>query len=175
MDADFSHNPKYLPQMFEEIKNADLVIGSRYVAGGGVVNWGFMRKIISRGGSTYSRLILGLRIADLTGGFKCWRREVLEQIGIDSLQSAGYAFQVETTYKTALKGFKIKEIPIIFEDRRVGQSKMSSGIFIEASLMILKLKFAQLFPRWSWLRWQSIELVFPLVPYYEYFNKQVVK
>ena len=141
MDADFSHNPKYLPQFFEEIRTNDLVIGSRYINGGGVVNWGLIRKFISRGGGLYSRLILGLHINDLTGGFKCFRAKVLETIGINDLKSGGYSFQVETTYKTFLNKFKIKEIPIIFEDRRVGQSKMSSGIFIEALLMIIKLKF----------------------------------
>lgn len=140
MDADFSHHPKYLPQFFEEIKTNDLVIGSRYVQGGGVVNWGFIRKCISIGGSFYSRMILGLPIRDLTGGFKCFRRKVLKTIEINDLKSTGYSFQVETTYKTFLHGFKIKEMPIIFEDRRVGQSKMSSGIFLEALLMIIKLK-----------------------------------
>ena len=141
MDADFSHNPKYIPQFLREIKTNDLVIGSRYIDGGGVVNWGFIRKCISRGGSIYSRAILGIKIHDLTGGFKCFRRNVLESIGINELKSTGYSFQVETTYKTYLNGFKIKEIPIIFEDRRVGQSKMSSTIFLEALLMIIKLKF----------------------------------
>lgn len=141
MDADFSHNPKYIPQFLREIKTNDLVIGSRYIDGGGVLNWGFIRKCISRGGSIYSRAILGIKIRDLTGGFKCFRRNVLESIGINELKSTGYSFQVETTYKTYLNGFKIKEIPIIFEDRRVGQSKMSSTIFLEALLMIIKLKF----------------------------------
>ncbi len=141
MDADFSHNPKYIPQFLEEIKTKDLIIGSRYVDGGGVVNWGLIRKCISRGGSLYSRAILGLKIRDLTGGFKCFRRNVLETIGINELKSTGYSFQVETTYKSYLNGFKIKEIPIIFEDRRVGQSKMSSTIFLEALLMIIKLRF----------------------------------
>lgn len=140
MDADFSHNPKYLPQFLEEIKTNDLVIGSRYIPGGGVVNWGVWRKIISIGGSIYSRFILGLSVRDLTGGFKCYRTEVLETIGVNELQSNGYAFQIEGTYKTFLNGFKIKEIPIIFEDRRVGQSKMSGGIFFEAIWMVLKLR-----------------------------------
>ncbi len=147
MDADFSHNPDYLPQFFEEIKNNDVVIGSRYVKGGGVVNWGLIRKFISRGGSLYSRIILGLKVRDLTGGFKCFKRSVLESININKLKSNGYSFQVETTYKSFLKGFSIKEIPIIFEDRRVGQSKMSSGIFIEALLMILKLKWNNFFSK----------------------------
>lgn len=143
MDADFSHNPMYLPKMLDEIEDNDLVIGSRYVKGGGVVNWGLMRKVISRGGSLYSKIILGLPQHDLTGGFKCWQRKVLESIEIDNLKSTGYSFQVETTYKTFLKKFRIKEIPIIFEDRQFGQSKMSGGIFVEASLMILRLRFAK--------------------------------
>lgn len=141
MDADFSHNPKYIPQFLEAIKTNDLVLGSRYVAGGGVVNWGFIRRAISQGGSLYARTILGIKVRDLTGGFKCWRSKVLESIDINSLKSNGYSFQIETTYKTIRKGFEVKEIPIIFEDRRVGQSKMSSKIFIEALLMVLKLKF----------------------------------
>ncbi len=141
MDADFSHNPKYLPVFLEEIKTNDLVLGSRYVKGGGVVNWGFIRKCISVGGSLYSRIVLGLSIRDLTGGFKCFRREVLETINVNNLRSNGYSFQIETTYKTFLHKFKIKEVPIIFEDRRVGQSKMSSKIFLEALIMVIKLRF----------------------------------
>jgi dolichol-phosphate mannosyltransferase len=141
MDADFSHNPKYIPQFLNEIKTNDLVLGSRYVKGGGVLNWGLGRKIISMGGSLYARTILGLKLRDLTGGFKCFKREVLETIDVNSLKSNGYSFQIETTYKTFLHGFKIKEIPIVFEDRRVGQSKMSSKIFIEALWMVIKFRF----------------------------------
>lgn len=140
MDADFSHNPKYLPEMFAAIQSYDLVLGSRYVKGGGVVNWGLKRKFISRGGSLYAKIILGLPFNDLTGGFKCFRREVLETIGVNDLKSTGYSFQIETTYKTYLNGFKIKEIPIIFEDRVLGQSKMSGSIFKEAVLMVLKMR-----------------------------------
>lgn len=141
MDADFSHNPKYLPSMFEALANGyDLVLGSRYVKGGGVVNWGLKRKIISRGGSLYAKIILGLPFNDLTGGFKCFNRKVLETIGINELKSTGYSFQIETTYKTYLNGFKIKEIPIIFEDRILGQSKMSGSIFKEALLMVLRMR-----------------------------------
>ncbi len=142
MDADFSHNPRYIPEFFEAIKTNDLVLGSRYIKGGGVVNWGFKRKLMSMGGSLYSRIILGLKTRDLTGGFKCFRRKVLETIDVNNLKSTGYSFQVETTYKTFLNGFKIKEIPIIFEDRIIGQSKMSSGIFVEALLMVIKLKLS---------------------------------
>lgn len=140
MDADFSHNPKYLPSMFEALKTYDLVLGSRYVAGGGVVNWSFKRKLISRGGSLYAKIILGLPQNDLTGGFKCFRREVLETIDVNQLKSTGYSFQIETTYKTYLNGFKIKEIPIVFEDRVLGVSKMSGNIFKEAILMVLALR-----------------------------------
>lgn len=140
MDADFSHNPKYLPSLFEALKTYDLVLGSRYVAGGGVVNWSLKRKLISRGGSLYAKIILGLPQNDLTGGFKCFRREVLETIDVNQLKSTGYSFQIETTYKTYLNGFKIKEIPIIFEDRVLGVSKMSGNIFKEAILMVLALR-----------------------------------
>ena len=140
MDADFSHNPKYLPSMFEALKTYDLVLGSRYVAGGGVVNWSLKRKLISRGGSLYAKIILWLPQNDLTGGFKCFRREVLETIDVNQLKSTGYSFQIETTYKTYLNGFKIKEIPIIFEDRVLGVSKMSGNIFKEAILMVLALR-----------------------------------
>ncbi len=142
MDADFSHHPRYIPEFFEAIKTNDLVLGSRYIKGGGVVNWGFKRKLISMGGSLYSRVILGLKTRDLTGGFKCFRRKALESIDVNNLKSTGYSFQVETTYKAFLNGFKIKEIPIIFEDRVVGQSKMSSGIFVEALLMVIKLRLS---------------------------------
>ena len=142
MDADFSHSPRYIPVFFKHIKTHDLVIGSRYIKGGKVVNWSPIRKFISIGGGLYSRIILGLNIHDLTGGFKCFRREVLEAIDINHLISTGFSFQIETTYKTFLNGFKIKEIPIVFEDRRVGQSKMSRGIFFEALLTVLKLKIS---------------------------------
>ncbi|MDD3266309.1 MAG: polyprenol monophosphomannose synthase [Burkholderiales bacterium] len=140
MDADFSHNPAYLPEMFNTLETYDLAIGSRYVAGGGVVNWSAKRKFISRGGSLYSKIILGIPINDLTGGFKCWRREVLATIDVDNFMSTGFSFQIETTYKAYINGFKIKEIPIVFEDRVLGQSKMSGGIFKEALLMVLKLR-----------------------------------
>ncbi len=140
MDADLSHDPKYLPSFIENIKEYDLVIGSRYVEGGGVVNWSPLRKLISFGGSLYSRLILGISIKDVTGGFKCFRREVLESIDLDNILSTGYAFQIEMNYKTALKGFKIKEVPIIFEDRVAGLSKMSKKIFIEALQNVLVLR-----------------------------------
>lgn len=140
MDADFSHHPRYIPDFLEAIIVNDLVLGSRYIEGGGVLNWSLSRKLISRGGSIYSRIILGLPFKDLTGGFKCFRREVLQSIKPESLKSNGYSFQIEGTYKAYNKGFRIKEIPIIFEDRRVGQSKMSSSIFIEALWMVIKMR-----------------------------------
>ena len=140
MDADLSHDPKYLPSFIENIKEYDLVIGSRYVKGGGVVNWSALRKFISFGGSTYARTILGISIKDVTGGFKCFRREVLEAIDLDGIISAGYAFQIEMNYRAILKGFKVKEVPIIFEDRVAGKSKMSKKIFIEALLNVVTLR-----------------------------------
>lgn len=140
MDADFSHDPKYLPRMLDEAQRADLVLGSRYVEGGGTVNWGTGRKVISRGGSLYARTILGVRIRDLTGGFKCFNRRVLEALDLDAIHSTGYGFQIELTYRTLKKGFTVKEVPIVFEDRRVGQSKMSKKIFLEALTMVWKLR-----------------------------------
>jgi dolichol-phosphate mannosyltransferase len=132
MDADFSHDPRYLPAMLEASREADLVLGSRYVAGGGTVNWGLLRKVISRGGSLYARTILGIPIRDVTGGFKCFRREVLEAIDLPTVECSGYAFQIELTYRTLRKGFRVREIPIVFVDRRVGHSKMSRRIVLEA-------------------------------------------
>ena len=140
MDADLSHDPKYLPSFIENIKEYDLVIGSRYVKGGGVVNWSLLRKFISFGGSTYARTILGISVKDVTGGFKCFRREVLEAIDLNNILSAGYAFQIEMTYRTILKGFRVKEVPIVFEDRVAGKSKMSKKIFIEALLNVVTLR-----------------------------------
>jgi dolichol-phosphate mannosyltransferase len=132
MDADFSHEPKYLPSMLAKAREVDLVLGSRYVPGGGTVNWGLGRKILSRGGSLYARTILGVRVRDLTGGFKCFRREVLEAIDLATVECSGYAFQIELTYRAIRCGFRVAEIPIVFADRRVGQSKMSRRIVLEA-------------------------------------------
>jgi dolichol-phosphate mannosyltransferase len=141
MDADFSHDPRYLPGILDAAEaGADLVLGSRYVHGGGTVNWGVGRKIISRGGSLYARTILGVDVRDLTGGFKCFNRRVLESIGLEEVKSTGYAFQIELTYRTLKKGFTVRELPIVFEDRRVGQSKMSRKIFLEALTMVWKLR-----------------------------------
>ena len=140
MDADFSHNPRYLPDLLAAAEEADLVLGSRYVPGGGVKNWGFWRRFLSRGGSLYARVLLGLPYQDLTGGFKCFRREVLETLDLGAVRSNGYSFQIELTYRAHCKGFKIKEVPIVFEDRDVGKSKMSKHIFLEAVLMVWKLR-----------------------------------
>ena len=132
MDSDFSHDPAYLPRLLEAGERADLVIGSRYVPGGGVGDWSTLRRGISRGGSTYARLVLGVRVRDLTGGFKCFRREVLEAIDLDSIRSRGYAFQVEMTYRAIERGFEVVEVPIVFRDRRAGSSKMDRSIVLEA-------------------------------------------
>ena len=140
MDADFSHNPRYLPDLLAAAEEADLVLGSRYVPGGGVKNWGFWRRFLSRGGSLYARVLLGLPYQDLTGGFKCFRREVLETLDLGAVRSNGYSFQIELTYRAHCKGFKIKEVPIVFEEREVGKSKMSKHIFLEAVLMVWKLR-----------------------------------
>ncbi len=132
MDSDFSHEPAYLPRLLEAMEGADLAIGSRYVDGGGVGDWGAMRRAISRGGCAYARRVLGVPVADLTGGFKCFRREVLEAIDLDAVQAKGYAFQVELTYRAVQHGFRVVEVPIVFRDRRVGSSKMSRAIVAEA-------------------------------------------
>jgi dolichol-phosphate mannosyltransferase len=132
MDADFSHDPSYLPQLLRAAGEADLVIGSRYVPGGGITDWGPVRRFISRGGSAYARIVLGIGVRDLTGGFKCLRRRVLEGIDLDSIASLGYAFQVEVTYRAIQNGFQVVEIPIVFRDRREGNSKMSKAIVAEA-------------------------------------------
>ena len=141
MDADFSHHPRFLPVMLENLKKHDFVLGSRYVEGGGTVNWGLLRKIISRGGSAYARLVLGVPVKDFTGGFNGWNRKVLESINLDTMESGGYSFQIELKYRAYRKGFRFTEFPIIFEDRRVGKSKMSSKIVIEALSMVPKLRF----------------------------------
>lgn len=141
MDADFSHHPRYLPTMLELLNKNDYVLGSRNVPGGGTVNWGILRKIISRGGSAYARMILGVPVRDFTGGFNGWNRKVLEGINLDTMESGGYSFQIELKYRAYRKGFRYVEFPIIFEDRRVGKSKMSSKIVLEALSMVPKLRF----------------------------------
>ena len=142
MDCDFSHDPGYLPGMLAAAGQADLVLGSRYVAGGGTVNWGRLRKLISRGGSLYARTILSLTVRDLTGGFKCFRREVLEAIDLPSVECTGYAFQIELTYRAARRGFRVLEIPIVFADRRVGHSKMSRRIVLEAIRKVWSIRLS---------------------------------
>ena len=140
MDADFSHDPADLPRLLAALADADLVIGSRYVDGGGTSDWGPVRRLISRGGSAYARGVLGVEVRDLTGGFKAMRTEVLEAIDLDSISSLGYAFQVEVTYRALRAGFRVVEIPITFRDRRVGQSKMSGGIVLEAALGVPRMR-----------------------------------
>lgn len=132
MDADFSHRPLDLVKILNELDSSPVVVGSRYVDGGATVNWGIGRKIISRGGSLYSRLILGYPVRDWTGGFNGWHTKVLTDIGLDKIRSNGYSFQIELKYKAQKKGYTVKEVPIVFEDRRVGQSKMSTSIVLEA-------------------------------------------
>jgi dolichol-phosphate mannosyltransferase len=141
MDADFSHDPAYLPRLLDAAARADLVIGSRYISGGGVSDWGPVRRLISRGGSAYSRLVLGVPVHDLTGGFKCFRREVLEAIDLDAIEVRGYAFQVEMTYRAVQLGFKVVEVPIVFRDRRAGESKMDGTIVAEAVFQLPRLRF----------------------------------
>ena len=140
MDADFSHEPHDLPRLLAAAGDADLVLGSRYVDGGVVADWGLVRRFVSRGGSGYARRVLGLRVRDLTGGFKCFRREVLEGIDLSTVRSHGYAFQVELTYRAVHAGFRVTEIPIVFRDRRLGRSKMSWRIAAEAMLLVPRLR-----------------------------------
>ena len=141
MDADGSHDPKYLPTMLALAEDgADVVVGSRYVPGGGTVNWGLGRKIISRGGGLYARTVLGVDTRDLTAGFMCWRRSALDAINLASVTSNGYSFQIEMKYRAINQGLRLVETPIVFEDRRVGQSKMSKAIFVEAMAKVWKLR-----------------------------------
>jgi dolichol-phosphate mannosyltransferase len=139
MDADFSHDPRYLGDLLEASREADLVLGSRYVAGGGVRDWGIVRRVISRGGGLYARTILRVDVRDLTGGFKCIHRRVLEAIDLPSVRAEGYVFQIEVTYRAILAGFTVREIPIVFCDRTVGSSKMSGRIAAEAMWLVPRL------------------------------------
>jgi dolichol-phosphate mannosyltransferase len=142
MDSDFSHDPADLARLLAAVNaGADLALGSRYVPGGGVTDWGLVRRLVSEGGSTYARWVLGLKVRDLTGGFKCFRREVLEAIHFDGVRSRGYAFQVELTYRAVRAGFRVVEVPIVFRDRRRGQSKMSWRIAAEAMVLVPRLRF----------------------------------
>jgi dolichol-phosphate mannosyltransferase len=140
MDADFSHDPAYLPDLIRAAEHADIVLGSRYVPGGGVRDWGLVRRLVSRGGGVYARRILGVDVRDLTGGFKCIRREVLEAIDLPSVRAEGYVFQIEVTYRAILAGFTVREIPIVFADRTRGRSKMSGTIAVEAMLLVPVMK-----------------------------------
>jgi dolichol-phosphate mannosyltransferase len=147
MDCDFSHDPRDVPRLAEATKRADLVLGSRYVEGGGTRDWGLVRRFISRGGSLYAQVLLQLGIRDLTGGFKCYRRRVLETIDLDAIDSRGYAFQIETTYRAIRAGFSVVEVPITFADREVGGSKMSRGIVLEAIWKVPALRLRALVNR----------------------------
>jgi len=144
MDADFSHDPADLARLLAAARDADLVLGSRYVAGGEVVDWGRIRRLVSRGGSLYARVVLGLDVRDLTGGLKCFHREVLEAIDLPTVRSRGYAFQVELTQRAVHAGFRVVELPIVFRDRELGRSKMSWRIAGEAALLVPQLRFARI-------------------------------
>jgi dolichol-phosphate mannosyltransferase len=144
MDADGSHDPRYLPQMLALAEDgADVVVGSRYVPGGGTENWGIGRQVISRGGGLYARTVLGVDLRDLTAGFMCWRRAALEAIDLSTITSNGYSFQIEMKYRAIKRGLRVVETPIVFVDRRVGQSKMSRAIFVEALLKVWSLRFGR--------------------------------
>jgi dolichol-phosphate mannosyltransferase len=147
MDCDFSHDPADVPRLVAASEDADLALGSRYVSGGGTKNWGLLRRAISRGGSLYAQIILGLKVRDLTGGFKCYRRAVLETIDLAAIDSKGYAFQIETTYRAIMAGFRVAEVPIVFVDREVGGSKMSRSIVIEAVWKVPALRLSRVRPR----------------------------
>jgi dolichol-phosphate mannosyltransferase len=132
MDSDFSHDPADIPRLIAAAEAADLVLGSRYVPGGGITNWGLVRRLVSRGGSAYARIVLGVPVRDLTGGFKCFNRRVLEAIDLDDVHADGYVFQIELTYRAVRAGFRVTEVPILFHERRVGTSKMTPRIALEA-------------------------------------------
>jgi len=144
MDADFSHNPDSLPEFLRELENADLVVGSRYLHGVTVVNWPLKRLVLSYGANVYSRIITGIPVKDLTGGYKCFRRQVLESLDLSRVKSDGYGFQIEINYKAWRKGFRIREIPILFVDRRAGESKMNRRIVWEAAWMVWRLRILDL-------------------------------
>lgn len=143
MDADFSHDPAYLPELIAALRQADVSIGSRYIRGGGVENWGALRRAISRGGSTYARMMLGVEVRDLTGGFKAWRADALRRIDLGNVATRGYAFQVEMTYRALCAGLEVVEVPIVFRDRDLGASKMSRAIFFEAIWRVPAMRFGR--------------------------------
>lgn len=147
MDADFSHDPKYLPDFLDAIKENDLVIGSRYISGVNVINWPMSRLLLSYCGNKFASVLTGISVKDCTGGFKCFRRELLEKLDLGKISSSGYSFQVEINYYAWKKGFRIAEIPIVFTDRKYGDSKMSTKIIREAFLLLWKLRLASLFKR----------------------------
>jgi dolichol-phosphate mannosyltransferase len=147
MDCDFSHDPADVPRLIEAAREADFALGSRYVPGGSIRNWGVVRRVVSAGGSLYARLVLGVGVHDLTGGFKCYRREVLEGIDLDAITSRGYAFQIETTYRALRAGFRPVEVPITFADREEGGSKMSRSIVVEAIWKVPVLRLRALLGR----------------------------
>ena len=142
MDCDFSHDPADVPRLVEATRDADLVIGSRYVPGGGIRNWGAIRRAVSRAGALYAQGLLGLPVTDPTAGFKCYRREALEGISLDRISTKGYAFQIETTYRAIRAGFRVVEVPVTFVDRDAGRSKMSRGIVLEAVWKVPALRLA---------------------------------
>jgi dolichol-phosphate mannosyltransferase len=144
MDCDFSHNPADVPRLIAASDNADLVLGSRYAPGGGTANWGLVRRFVSRGGCLYAQVLLGMRVRDLTGGFKCFRRATLEAIDLDALSAHGYAFQIETTYRVRKAGLRIEEVPITFVERRAGASKMTGSIVAEAMWKVPLLRLRAL-------------------------------
>jgi dolichol-phosphate mannosyltransferase len=147
MDADFSHDPQDLPRLLDDAQTYDLSIGSRYISGINVVNWPLRRLILSYGANVYTRIITGMPVRDATGGFKCFRRKVLENIDLDAIHSNGYAFQIEMNFRSWKKGFRVHEIPIVFTDRRVGVSKMSKHIVYEAVWMVWRIKLKSIFGR----------------------------
>ena len=147
MDCDFSHDPADVPRLIAAAEDADLVLGSRYVEGGGTENWGLLRRFVSRGGCLYAQVLLGVRVRDLTGGFKCFRRRALETIDLDALSAHGYAFQIETTYRVLRAGLRVKEVPIRFTERRAGASKMTGAIVAEAMWKVPLLRARALFGR----------------------------
>ena len=162
MDADFSHDPAYLPQLLQAAEDADMVIGSRYVDGGGVGDWGPWRRMISKGGNAYARNTLGIDIRDLTGAFKCYRREVLEGVDFEAITARGYVFQVEMPYRAIREGFRVVEVPIVFHERREGKSKMTTRIIAEAIWTLLAIRIAG--RRWSLRTLQNPHTVLSLSP-----------
>jgi dolichol-phosphate mannosyltransferase len=146
MDADFSHDPRYLPDFLKKIEEADLVIGSRYIPGGCTPNWSLLRRFISGGGNVFARTLLGLTVRDCTAGYRCYRRRVLESVAFETIRSQGYGFQVEMAYRVEKQGFTIVEIPIVFLDRRVGKSKMSHAIFVEGFINVVRARFGRIPP-----------------------------